>query len=428
MAALPGPGASCQARISMSNTAVQGLDGIDLNRARLRVAVCVDKSRVYGAGVLQGLADYLEIHGPWSVFLEPFSNGTLPWRRLDRWSGHGVLALLCSEHSAAHVGKLKIPTVDVCGSLDQDTLSALGIPSVSSDHQAIGRLAAEHLVECAYPHFAYSGFRLLPWVQGRWEGFYGKLSGHSCARHEYLLPPSQVGESSRSLARWSAAQDRLSKWIAQLPKPVGIMACNDSHALDVLEACREAGFVVPDDVGIIGVDNDETLCRLTKPPISSVVPDPRRIGFEAARALDALMHHRGSPANVRRVLIKPIDVAARLSTQGTAVADESIAKALRSIRQRASSGITAEEVLRETGLSRRAFYQRFQDLVGRTPHMEISRVRLSNVKRLLRETNLSLEKVAELTGYCSSAHMSVAFKREIGVPPGEFRRSTLLLR
>jgi len=393
-----------------------------------RVAICVDKSRVYGAGVLQGVADYLEAHGPWSVFLEPFSNGTMPWQRIDRWSGHGMIALLCTEKAAVRASKLPIPTVDICGSLEPDLLDSLGIPSVSSDHHAIGKTAATHLLECAYPKLAFSGYRLLRWVEDRWEGFQSAAGAVQCLRNEYSLPPMQIGESTRSLQRWARAQQRLADWIAQLPKPIGIMACNDSHALDLLDACQQAGAVVPDDVGIVGVDNDETLCRLAKPSISSIAADPRRIGFEAARTLDDLMHGRADASKPRRVLIAPVDVFPRLSTQGTAVSDEAIAKALRSIREQSCSGVTAEEILRETGLSRRAFYQRFQELVGRTPHMEISRVRIANVKRLLRETNLSLEKVAELTGYCSSAHMSVAFKRDIGMPPGEYRRSMLRLR
>jgi LacI family transcriptional regulator len=387
-----------------------------------RVAVCIDKSRVYGAGVLQGLADYMEVHGPWSVFLEPFSDGSLPWRRLDRWSGQGILALLCNEHSARRVAALKIATVDVCGNLPQEKLLQLGIPSVTSHHESIGRMAAQHLVECGYTSFGFSGYRLLNWVEDRWRGFLAALQNTNVERHVYMFPPAMVGESTRSLQRWEGAQKELVKWVDQLPKPVGIMACNDAHALDLLDACRRARLEVPDAVAIIGVDNDESLCRLTKPELSSIVPDPRRIGYEAARMLDDLMSGRFAHNHMPRILIDPVDVAARLSTQGTAVEDEVIAHALRSIRERACEGVTAEEILRETGLSRRAFYQRFQTLIGRTPHEEISRVRLGRVKRLLRETNLSLEKLAELTGYCSSAHMSVAFRREVGLPPGEFRR------
>lgn len=411
-----------------------------------RVAVCIDKSRVYGTGILQGLADYLELHGPWSVYLEPFSTGALPWRRLDEWTGSGILALLCNEQSARRVAKLGIPTVDVCGSLEHEKLQELGIPCVMSDHNEIGCQAAQHLIECGYPNFAFSGYRMLNWVERRWHGFKSRLSESGCApdcpkdncslkkgfarriaevgcaRHDYQLPPSQIGEPSRSLQRWESAQQELMHWIARLPKPVGIMACNDAHALDILDACHELELAVPDDVGIIGVDNDEAICRLSKPPLSSVIPDPRRIGFQAASALDKLMSGKHGKAAAKLYLVSPIDVVARLSTQGTAVQDELIARALRLIRENVSQGITAEHLLRETGLSRRAFYRRFQDQVGRTPHTEISRVRLAQVKRLLRDTNMSLEKVADLTGYCSSAHMSVAFKREVGIPPGEFRR------
>ena len=386
------------------------------------VAVCLDKSRVYGAGVLEGLADYMEVHGPWSVFLEPFGNGTLPWRRLDGWTGQGILALLCSEHSARRAAQLRIPIVDLCGNLPQEELAELGIPCVTSDHRAIGRLAAEHLVENGYAHFAFSGYRGLSWVDDRWFGFSDAIAPAQSSRNEYTLPPARIGESIRSLQRWEEAQQRLADWLQRLPTPVGIMACNDAHAVDLLDACRRAKLDVPDAVAIVGVDNDEALCRLTKPELSSIIPNPRGVGYEAARLLDELMHGRMPRGEAPRVLISPRGAVTRLSTQGTAVPDDVIARALRHIREQAPHGINVEEVLRQTGLSRRAFYQRFQNVVGRTPHEEICRVRLGRVKRLLQETDLSLEKVAELTGYCSAAHLSVSFRRDTGMPPGEFRR------
>ncbi|MGE3244142.1 MAG: substrate-binding domain-containing protein, partial [Pirellulales bacterium] len=345
-----------------------------------------------------------------------------PWQRLDRWSGQGIIALLQSEASARRAAQLKIPIVDLSGSIPERELSKLGIPCVTSDHREIGRTAAAHLLETGYSYYAYSGYQNLFWVEDRWLGFSEGVGGAKCTRYEYLLPPARVGESIRSLQRWADAQERLTEWIEALPKPVGIMACNDAHALDLLDACRRGSIEVPDAVAIVGVDNDEALCRLVKPELSSVVPDPRRVGYEAARMLDELMSGRRPKGDAPRILIGPRDVIARLSSQGTAVADEVIAKALRTIREHAADGINAEEVLRQTGLSRRAFYQKFQSYVGRTPHEEISRVRLARVKRLLQETPLSLEKVAELTGYCSAAHMSVAFRRELGMPPGEFRR------
>jgi LacI family transcriptional regulator len=332
------------------------------------------------------------------------------------------LALLCDERSARRGAQLRLPIVDLCGNLPQSTLEELGIPCVTSDHRAIGQLGAEHLLETGYPHFAFSGYRLIGWVADRWLGFSQTVGEARAFRYDYTLPPSQIGKSGRSLQRWEAAQLRLLNWIESLPKPVGIMACNDAHALDLLDACRRAGIDVPDAVAIIGVDNDESLCRLTKPELSSVVPDPRRVGYEAAQMLDDLMSGRRNKSEAQRVLIRPRHVVTRASTQGTAISDEIIARALRSIRERAGEGINAEQILRESGLSRRAFYQRFQSLVGRTPHEEITRARLGRAKRLLQETNLSNERIAELTGYCSAAHMSVAFRRELGMPPGEFRR------
>ena len=146
-------------RTSEFRARIHMLAGSNHVRGWPHVAVCIDKSRVYGAGVLQGLADYMEVHGPWSVFLEPFGDGTLPWRRLDSWVGQGILALLC-DGARARAAQLRLPIIDLCGNMPQSKLEEFGIPCVTSDHRAIGQLGAAHLLETGYSHFAFSGYRL----------------------------------------------------------------------------------------------------------------------------------------------------------------------------------------------------------------------------------------------------------------------------
>ena len=393
------------------------------------VAVCVDKSRSHGQGILQGVADYVDAEKSWSLFVDPYGDGDLTWQNLGHWQGSGILALLANEKAVFRAAGLKIPIIDVGGIVPQLRLKALGIPSVAHDNTVIGQMAAEHLLDRGCHHFAFSGFAECEWVETRWHGFVKALeeTGRDCVRYDYSLPPQTTFAHHESLSRWERAQGRLAKWIEQLPKPVGLMACNDPHAQQVLDACRRADVSVPEDVAVVGVDNDNDYCSLGTPTISSVATDPRKIGYEAAKLLDSLMQRRRAGGTVsdlvQAVRIRPVRVVARGSSSELAVEDEVIAAALRTIFERACEGIKIDSVLEQSGLSRRAFYRRFQKKIGRTPHEQICRVRIERVKALLRDTDLSLERIACKTGYNSASHLSVAFKQDCDTTPGLFRRS-----
>jgi LacI family transcriptional regulator len=211
----------------------------------------------------------------------------------------------------------------------------------------------------------------------------------------------------------------IAAWLKSLPKPVGIMACYDSRGQQVLDACRNAGFAVPDEVAVIGVDNDELLCELASPPLSSVIPDAHRAGYAAAARLDRLM--AGKTVAPTAELVPPLGVASRQSTDALALDDKDIVQAVRLIREHACEGINVADVLRAVPLSRRVLEQRFQKLLGRTPREEILQVRLARVKQLLGETELALYQIAERTGFEHVEYLSVVFKRETGLTPSAWR-------
>jgi LacI family transcriptional regulator len=218
-----------------------------------------------------------------------------------------------------------------------------------------------------------------------------------------------------------AAEAReLARWLKELPKPVGIMACYDIRGQQVLDACRGAGLAVPDEVAVIGVDNDTLLCELASPPLSSVIPNAHRAGYEAAALLDKLMEGKRVPATAR--LIAPLGIAERQSTDVLAVDDRNVARAVQFIREHACEGINVSDVLRVVPLSRRVLEQRFQRLLGCTPREEILHVRLARVKQLLGETELPLYLVAERTGFEHVEYLSVVFKRETGRTPSAWRQ------
>lgn len=201
------------------------------------------------------------------------------------------------------------------------------------------------------------------------------------------------------------------------------MACSDRLALRILDACHRARLTVPEEIAVIGVDNDEETCRLSTPPLTSVMDDPRRIGLEAARLLDQLMAGQRDPHELPPVLVPPLGIATRRSTDTTAIDDPFVSRAIRIIRERACEGLTVGELLSELHLSRSFFYGRFRTVLSRTPHQEILRVRLERVKNLLTQTDISLQEISARAGFEHPEYLQVAFKREVGVTPGRFRRT-----
>jgi LacI family transcriptional regulator len=376
------------------------------------VAVCVDTSRSYGRGLLRGIADYVETIGRWSLYIDPHSAGRYGKGWLRDWRGDGILAFIETSALADRFLRSGIPTVELFGHrLD------LRLPQVGNDDDAIGRLAAGHLLERQFRRFAYSGYPREGWSERRFRGFAGAVqrTGFSCARFDSERRPPTP-------AAWERVQQELTAWLRDLARPVGLMACSDRHAQRVLDACRRAGIAVPEEIAVVGVDNDEETCRLSDPPLSSVIDDPRRVGFEAARLLDRLMAGKARPGSGKPVLVPPLGVATRHSTDVTAVEDRLVAEAMRAIRQGACEGLKVMDLTRACHVSRSVLYRRFQAALCRTPHDEILRVRLDRVKGLLAQTELTLEEIAGLAGFEHSEYLSVAFKRETGLTPGAYRR------
>lgn len=380
-------------------------------RKRLRVALLIESSNAYARGLLEGIAAYVRRHQSWSIYLPEQRRGDAPPPSLARWEGDGLIARIETPAVAEAVRRLGLPTVDVSSArLVPD------LPWVETDDEAIARLAVEHFVGRGFRHLAFCGDPRFNWSRWRCEHFSraAREAGATC--HLY-------GASGALPASWQAEHDRLVRWAQGLPRPIGILACYDIKAQQLLDASREAGAAVPDEVAVLGVDNDPVLCELCDPPLSSVIPDSRRAGFLAAQLLDRWMNGEPVPAEAHR--IAPLGAHTRQSTDVLAIDDRDIAATVRLIRQRACEGLTVADLLREVPLSRRALERRFTSYVGRTPHAEILRVRLARVKQLLAETDLSVEAIAELAGFDHPEYLSVAFKREVGVRPGAYRKQHL---
>ncbi len=373
-----------------------------------KVALLIETSNAYARGLLRGIVGYVREHRPWSLYLSEHNRGDKAPAWLSKWDGAGVIARIENPTIAAALRTLRLPMVDVS--------AARLIPSLpwfETDDGAIAHLAAEHLLERGFTNFGYAGHRGFNWSNWREEHFVNciRAAGYQCS----------IYHGSRKSAPDEEQQlDELAAWIRQLPKPVAIMACYDFRGQQVLDACRRINVAVPDEAAVIGVDNDELLCELANPPLSSVIPNTYRTGYEAAALLEQMLV-TGKRVKGEAHLIAPVGVATRQSTDALAIHDRNIARALHYIRNNACAGINVQDVIKAVPQSRRLLEKRCVKLIGRTPHQEIIRVQLERVKQLLIQTDLPLEEIAQRAGFTHVEYLSVVFKREAGVPPSRYR-------
>jgi LacI family transcriptional regulator len=279
-------------------------------------------------------------------------------------------------------------------------------------------VGAEHLLERGFPHLAFCGYDAA-WSEVRRQGFSGAAQRAHVSCSVYQSP-----WRGRHLPEWDDDQDRIAKWIQSLPKPCGVMACNDPRGQQVLDACQRVDAAVPETVAVVGVDNDQVICELCDPPLSSVIPNPQRVGYEAAALLDHLM--AGERPAVEDRTVEPIGVCTRQSTDVLAVDDPYVAAAMTYVRDHATEGCTVDDVLQHVPLGRSSLERRFRKCLGRSPQAEINRVRIKRIYQLLAETDLPLSRIAELVGYEHPEYLSVVFKRETGQTPGQYRRQVQL--
>jgi LacI family transcriptional regulator len=383
--------------------------------ARRAVAIIVETSGSYGREILGGVARYLRTHGlSWSIFVDEreLSAQAPPW--LSRWRGDGIICRPMTRELASVFRRRGTPAIDL-----SDQHEGLGLPHIWSDMRAIGRRAAEHLLERGFRSFAFCGFRDELWSEQRRQGFTDAIAlpGYRC--ETYVSP-----WRGRHAREWQHEHAALERWLRGLPRPLAVMACNDLRAHHVLDAARSLGLAVPEELAVIGVDDDYPFCDLCDPPLSSVVPNAQRIGYQAAETLDALM--AGEPPVAQEILVEPLGITTRQSTDILAIDDPAIAAAVRLIRERACDGLRVSEIVKRVAVSRPVLERRFRKYLSRSPQAEIRRVQIARVKRLLVDTDLPLKSIASTAGFIHPEYLSVVFKRDTGTTPGAYRRSAAL--
>lgn len=376
-----------------------------------QVAVLVDTSRSYGRDIVRGIRRYVAEHGPWSLYLEPRDLRSQFPAWLKDWPGDGILARTADAQLLRHLKATRLPVIEL-----RTTVLKHPFPYVGMDNEIVGARVAAHFMDRGFRRFACCLDTAEAFFVTRCESFAAALRerGFGCSVYENAVPGA-------SGLRWDEHQRALAEWLVSLEKPVAVFATNDQMGFWVLDAARRAGIPVPEEVAVVGAENDKMLCETAWPPLSSVQLRGRAVGHAAAKMLDDLIHQR-EPAPPAETLLPPGDVVVRQSSEIVAVEDARVAKALRFIRQRAVADVSVDEVAREVALSRSALERRMKAVIGRSPGEEITRLRFAAVERLLVETDLTLEAVAEKAGFRHPQYMAEAFRKRTGLTPGAFRR------
>lgn len=375
-----------------------------------RVAVLVDTSTSWGRRVLQGINNYARKNGPWQIFVE--ARGMEERLRVPPgWQGEGIIARVGSSQMAAELKALGLPVVNVSGIQLPDD----GFTRVTTDLRNGASLALNHFLDRGFRHFAYFSLMGLSYVAAQQDAFVVAVrqSGNECAVNS--VKPHTGAEPD-----WNLDLAKLGQWLKSLPKPVGLLTWNSSSGRELIYACQMAGLLVPEEVAIISGSDDDVLCEMLHIPLSAIQVAGEQIGHRSAELLDKLM--RGGTAPKKPILIPPLRVVTRQSTDTLALHDPALVKALSFIRENAGKPVQVGDVAREAGLSRRVLERRLLQSLGRSPATEIRRVHLERAKSLLVGTDLPIPDVADAAGFGSPEYFAYTFKAEMRKTPLQYRK------
>lgn len=379
-----------------------------------RVLLLIDFSEAYSKKLLRGITQYAKDFGPWKFCRMPTHyretigiEGILNWAK--EWGAHGVIGQFYSNADIDKITQAKLPVIA------QDLLQRFpNIPNITGAYHDTGKMAAAYFLKKGFKHFAFYGFSNIVWSSERASGFEEFLNkkGHQVHYFEH--------KKSRSRELWYYKPSSLSRWLKGLPKPIAIMACDDNQGEHITEACRHAGIRIPEEVSVIGVDNDEMICSLSDPELSSISLDAERGGYDAAKLLHQMIRNKNKKWT--NIEVKPVQVITRHSTDIYATNDIHISSTLRFIHQHLDTNLKVDDILQEIPLSRRSLEKRFQHITGFPIYKYIYNLRTEKFAQLLLETDRTVAEIASDIGLGDAKNISRTFKKIKGCTPHEYRK------
>ncbi|CAN7370971.1 XylR family transcriptional regulator [Massilia sp. LjRoot122] len=383
-----------------------------------RIALLFNGNKIFDREVITGIADYLSsTRTHWDLFLEEDFRLRLPG--IEQWQGDGIIADFDDPTVAATLASSRVPLVAVGGSYEDPADYPASVPYVATDNFKIIKLAYEHLIEAGLRNFALFSLpeaRENRWAQEREKAFTALM------RRDRMEPAVFRGQSTQAHS-WDEAVREQIAWLHSLPKPVGIVAVTDARARQLLQACTLAGIAVPEQVALIGIDNDPLARILTRIPMSSVIQGAQEMGRTAAHLLDQMLH--GVRLLDTRILVPPAGINVLASSKHEPAKNPHVMRARHFIRQYACQGIKTDQVASYVGISRSSLESHFRQELGYSVHDEILRFRLNAAVDILKQGDCHLAEVALKCGFTSSQYMHSVFKRELGCSPRSYQERLL---
>ncbi len=375
-----------------------------------RVILFLEAIRGFDRGLLSGIARYAALNGPWTFYRRPHgylrSKHRLDLKELKAWKPDGAI---CPVTQLDELSLLRVPLI----AYDVDQYSGR-VPCVLSEDLQAGRLAAQHLLDLGHRHLAFCGYSGIRWSRERCQAFCDVVQQGGCAVEVYR-------PRSRRPAAWAKEEPHVRHWLETLPKPIGMLCANDDRAASILETCHVLGYGVPEDVSVVGVDDDQYVCELQNPPLSSVKMASEQAGYEAAALLGRMIHGEEKMSG-QRIMAHTTGVTPRQSTDVLMVRNVEVRKALRFIRENAGRPIRVADVVRVTDLSHRTLNEQFHSELGCSIIKQLTSARIAYISRLLTETEIRIHEIANVVGYEDNRHFSRYFKRTTGLTPQAYRR------
>ena len=374
-----------------------------------KIILMLDSSRAADRGIIRGVVNYSNKRGEWTfqrfspLFQKyPFTGDSSSdeiWQKLLKLDADGLIGYVPDDEVLLNkIRSQEFPAVVLPTSMPLEDMIQI------SQDENTGIMAAEYLIGLGFRNFGFCGIAFM-WNKIREESFSKVIvsAGYSL-----------------SIAPEKAAGRLLIQWLKSLELPSAVMACNDERASELAEACRECGLRIPSDIAIIGVDNDEMICSLCNPPLSSIRMNFESVGYNSAETIDRMLSGR-EIAGTSELCCRPIDIVSRASTDILAIDDIEVANAIRFIRHNVRRSINVSDVHKNSLLSLRALQLRFQKVLNRSIHQEIRRERIAEMARQLLNTNLTIQQIAYSIEFDDVKHVSRIFKKETGLTPNEYR-------
>ncbi|MDO5554297.1 MAG: DNA-binding transcriptional regulator [Planctomycetia bacterium] len=376
-----------------------------------KVAIFIETSSMYGRQLLKGIGRYIRQHEPWEIFMEPQAVYEHVPQWTKSWQGDGIISRLDNPEFIQRIRKFNVPVIDL-----NDGKEGRGFPVVRCDHRRVGVMAAEHMLASGLTRFAVVGNKATFWCNERILSFKESVKQSSASCAYFNLP------FDRFHSEHPHEEVSLHRWLLSLEKPIGIFACYDMQAVQILNACHRLKIKVPGDISLLSVGNEDVVSEFCYPSLSTIALAPEKIGFLAAEQLDLLM--RGMPLASEVRLVPPTSVILRESTNTQSQKEPIVAEALTLIRQHATKGLTIDQLTKMMCISRSTLQRKFRLAYGQTVHDCILETRLEKAKLLLLETDLSCSSIAFQCGFENETYFYYVFKKQNGLTCRKFRQAS----